>query len=68
MLYRLRVKEVAQAKGVSQRQLHLRSGVDINTVRRILADPQTSVHMETLAKLAKVLGVDVSELVESAEE
>lgn len=64
-LYRLKVKEVAQQKGVSQRQLFLRSGVDIRTVRRIFQHPDAVVTVETLAKLAKVLEVDVSELIES---
>jgi transcriptional regulator with XRE-family HTH domain len=65
MLVRLKVKDIAQQKGVSQRQLSLRSGVDINTVRRIFQHPTTIVTTETLGKLAQVLGVDVSELIES---
>jgi DNA-binding Xre family transcriptional regulator len=65
MRVRLKVKEVAQQKGISQRQLSLRSGVDINTVRRIFQHPTTVVTTETLGKLAIVLEVDVSELVES---
>jgi DNA-binding Xre family transcriptional regulator len=64
-MYRLKVKEVAQTKGMSQRQLFLRSGVDITIIRRLFNDPTTNVTIETLAKLAKVLEVDVSELVES---
>jgi DNA-binding Xre family transcriptional regulator len=62
---RLKVKEIAQAKGMSQRRLSLRSGVDINTVRRIFHYPTTIVTTETLAKLADVLEVDASELIES---
>jgi DNA-binding Xre family transcriptional regulator len=64
-MYRLKVKEVAQQKGISQRQLFLRSGVDIRTIRRIFQHPDAVVTVETLAKLAKVLEVDVSELIES---
>jgi transcriptional regulator with XRE-family HTH domain len=64
-MFRLKVKEVAQQKNISQRQLFLRSGVDIRTVRRIFQNPQTVVTVETLARLAKVLEVDVSELIES---
>lgn len=62
---RLKVKEVAQQKGVSQRQLYLRSGVDINIIRRIYRNPGANITIETLGKLAKVLEVDVSELIES---
>jgi transcriptional regulator with XRE-family HTH domain len=62
----LRVKEIAIYKGISQRQLFLRSGVDIKTIQRIFHFPDTTVvTTETLDKLARVLGVDISLLVES---
>jgi transcriptional regulator with XRE-family HTH domain len=64
-LFRLKVKEVAKAKGISQRQLFMRSGVDIKTIQNIYRDPHTNITLETLAKLAQVLGVDVSELIEN---
>jgi len=65
-MFRLKVKEVALQKGISQRQLFLRSGVDITTIRKIFHNPGTVITVETLARLARVLGVDVSELIESA--
>jgi len=64
-MIRLKVKELAAARGLSQRQLSLRSGIDINNMRRILNNPYAIVNTETLDKLAKVLGVDASELIES---
>lgn len=64
-MIRLKVKEVAARRKVSQRQLAMRSGVDINTVRKILRDPYSIVTTETLDKLALALGVDASELIES---
>lgn len=64
-MYRLKVKEVAEQRGMSQRQLFLRSGVDIRTVRKIFHNPEAVVTVETLARLARVLDVDVSELIES---
>jgi DNA-binding Xre family transcriptional regulator len=64
-MIRLRVKEVAEARKVSQRKLSLRSGVDINTVRKIYRYPYSVVTTETLDKLAKVLQVSASELIES---
>lgn len=67
-MVRLKVKEIAQEKGISQRQLFLRSGVDIKRIRQIYSDPYTIVTTETLGKLAKVLQVDVSELIESVPE
>ena len=63
-MVRLKVKEMAQQRGVSQRQLYLRSGVDIKTLQRMYRDPYTVVTNATLGKLAKVLGVDSSELIE----
>ena len=64
-MIRLKIKEIAQQKGMSQRQLSLRSGVDINTVRKLIQYPFSNVTTETLDKFAKVLGVDASELIES---
>lgn len=65
MIVRLKVKDVAQSKGISQRKLSMRSGVDINAVRRIFHDPFANITTETLGKLARVLEVDASELIES---
>lgn len=64
-MFRLKIKEVAERKGLSQRQLFLRSGVDIRTVRNIFRDPQTNITVETLARLAYVLNCDISLLIES---
>jgi transcriptional regulator with XRE-family HTH domain len=64
-MIRLKVREVAQQKGFSQRKLSLRSGVDIRTVQRIFRDPTRIVTTETLDRLAKTLEVDASELLES---
>lgn len=66
MRVRLKVLDVAREKGVSQRKLSMKSGVDINAVRRIFHDPFANVTTETLGKLASVLDVDVSALIESA--
>lgn len=68
MAVRLKVKEVAKQQGMSQRQLFLRSGVDIKTLQKIYGNPYTIVTTETLGKIANVLGVDVSDLVEGISE
>lgn len=62
---RLKVKEIAEAKHISQRRLSMRSGVDIRTIQKIYRDPYKIVTTETLDKIAKILGVDASELIES---
>jgi transcriptional regulator with XRE-family HTH domain len=64
-MYQLKVKEIAQQKGISQRQLYLRSGVDIQIIRRIFRNPHTIITTATLDKLAVVLDVNISELIES---
>ena len=68
MKTRLRVKEVAQVKGISLTKLSQRSEVAYNTVRRVWRDPFTDVTVSTLQRLADVLGVDVRELLESVPE
>lgn len=65
MIVRLKVKDIAQSKGISQRKLSMRSGVDINSVRRIFQNPFAVVTTETLGKLSTALEVDASELIES---
>lgn len=65
MKSRLRIKEVAQEKGISLTKLSQRSEVAYNTVRRVWRDPFTDVTLSTLQRLADVLGVDVRELIES---
>jgi DNA-binding Xre family transcriptional regulator len=68
MRTRLRVKEVANRKGISLTKLSQRSEVAYNTVRRIWREPYTDVTLSTLQRLANVLGVDVNELIESVPE
>jgi transcriptional regulator with XRE-family HTH domain len=65
MKARLKIKEIAQEKKMSLRQLAKRSEVDINRVRDLMRNPYLNVTTITLQKLADVLGVDVSELIES---
>ncbi|BCL83126.1 helix-turn-helix transcriptional regulator [Ktedonobacteria bacterium brp13] len=64
-MIRLKIKEVAALKGFSQRQLILRSGVDVRIIKRVLRDPYTNITLHTLDKFAKVLGVGADMLIES---
>ena len=63
-MIRLKVKEVATAKGLSQSKLSRWADVDIATVRRIFRDPAINITLETLNRLANALGVDPCELME----
>ena len=61
---RLKVKEVAQAKGFSMGKLSRVSDVAYNTIKRIYDDPNYSPTVNTLMKIAKTLGVSIADLVE----
>ncbi len=63
-MIRLRVKEIAQAKGISQGKLSRMSDVDDNTIKRIYRNPTAIVSTETINKLAKALEVSSLELME----
>jgi len=63
-MIRLRVKEIAQAKGISQGKLSRMSDVDDNTIKRIYRNPIAIVSTETINKLAKALDVSTMELME----
>jgi DNA-binding Xre family transcriptional regulator len=63
-MIRLRVKEVAQEKGISMGKLSRSSDVAYNTVKAIYRNPYKEVTTTTLNKLASALGVPTSELIE----
>jgi putative transcriptional regulator len=64
-MIRLRVKEIAQQRGISQRRLAKLTDMDVRHIQRILRDPTASITMRTLDRLAQALNVDASLLVES---
>jgi DNA-binding Xre family transcriptional regulator len=61
-MIRLRVKELAQAKGLSQARLSRRSDIDLRVIQRLYANPGTNITMITLEKLARALEVEIGEL------
>jgi transcriptional regulator with XRE-family HTH domain len=67
-MIRLRVKEIAQAKGISQGKLSRMSDIDDNTIKRIYRNPTAIVSTETINKLAKALGVSTMEIMEDVPE
>lgn len=68
MRVRLRIKEVAQEKGYSMNSLSRASDISSNTIKRLWKQPYSGVTIETLAKIARVLQVDISDLTEYEEE
>ena len=68
MTTRLRVKEIAIAKGWTQTKLQRAADVHPTTMQGIFNNPYRDVSYTILMRIAKVLGVDVSELIEEANE
>ncbi len=64
-MIRLRVKEIAEQKGISQSKLGRMADVDPKTMRRLYHNPTASVTTTILDRLAKALQVDASMLIES---
>jgi transcriptional regulator with XRE-family HTH domain len=64
MALRLRVKEVATAKGFNISTLSRKADVGISTVRRLWNKPTRNVDFYVLERLAKALGVPATELIE----
>lgn len=63
-MQRLRVKEVAQAKGFTMARLQRAADINLKTIQAIYRDPYRDVAYSTLNKIAKALGVAVNDLVE----
>ncbi len=64
MAVRLRVKEIARAKGFSMGKLQRDADVSYKTIKRIYSDPFYATTTITLGKLARVLGVPPGTLIE----
>ena len=65
---RLRVKEVAQAKGFTMARLQRVADINLKTIQAIWHNPQHDASFKTLDKIAKALGVPVTELIEDVPE
>jgi transcriptional regulator with XRE-family HTH domain len=65
---RLRVKEVAQAKGFTMARLQRVADINLKTIQAIWHNPQHDASLKTLDKLAKALGVPINELIEDVPE
>lgn len=61
---RLKVKEIAEKKGVNMSQLARHADIDIRTLRRIYHNPTSEVSTATLSKIATALSCSVRDLIE----
>ncbi len=65
---RLRVKEVARAKGFTMARLQRAADINLKTIQAIWHNPQHDASLNTLDKIARALGVPVTELIEDVPE
>jgi DNA-binding Xre family transcriptional regulator len=63
-MYKLKVKEAAEAKGVNKSQLSRRSDLAMTTINQLWDGTRTDVKMQTLAAIARALGVSIGDLYE----
>jgi len=64
LMIRLKIKEIAEARGINQGQLSRRADVGYSTIRRIFDDPYYSVNFTTLERIGKALNMPATELLE----
>lgn len=67
-MIRLRVKEIARQKGISQTKLAHLSFIESSRMRLIYRNPDSehvNMTLQVLDRIANALGVDASELIES---
>lgn len=70
-MIRLKVREIAQAKGISQTRLGQLALLDVDRVRKIWRygdSEHANLTLQVLDRLAKALKVDASELIESVDD
>ena len=63
-MIRLKIRELAERRGINMSKLSRMSDVNYNTIRGIWDNPNRDIAVTTLEKIAKALKVDVSELYE----
>ena len=63
-MIRLRVKEVAQTKGIGMLKLSRLADVSYRTVQGVWRDPYREISIKTLEKFARALSVPSHELIE----
>lgn len=68
-MIRLKIKELAQARGISQLKLGRLADIDTERMRRIFRygdSAHCNLTLASLDRIARALQVDASELIESA--
>jgi len=63
-MHRLRVKEIAESKGISRTKLARLTEMQYDSINGIWQHPERDVSLSTLLKLARALKVEVEDLYE----
>jgi DNA-binding Xre family transcriptional regulator len=63
-MLRLKVKDIAEEKGITMTKLSHRSEISFNTVKSIFRNPYRTINTDTLERLAVALGVTPADLIE----
>nr|BBH93294.1 hypothetical protein KTA_14930 [Thermogemmatispora argillosa] len=64
MPIRIKLREVAQSKGIGQSRLSRLADMDVHMIQRLYRDPYANITLATLEKLARALRVELAELIE----
>ena len=67
-MVRLRVRALAEEKGISMARLSRLSDLSLWTIRSMWRDPMYDAGIQTLAKVARAMGVRVRDLLEEDED
>lgn len=65
--WHLCIREVAQTQGWDQVTLALRSGLSSSTICKLWHHPEQDVRLSTLTRIARALGVKITDLIETPE-
>ncbi len=68
IMHRLKVRQIAESKGISRTRLSRLAEIQYETINAIWNNDRRDVSISTLIKLAKALHVNVSELYEIADD
>ena len=63
-MVRLKVREIAESRGINMAKLSRLADVSYNTTQALFHDPQHDVSLYILARIAKALKVSICDLIE----
>ena len=61
-MIRLKIRDIAEAKKINMSKLSRMADVNYNTIRGIWDNPNRDIAVTTLEKIAKALGVNITDL------